>query len=251
MTVFACTASADVGSTAITRCILAAASVLVALVQGGQPQLQQRLPPVRIVRRRLLVPLDGFVRVASGGFDFAQGEEELFAGALLRCLIQRACGRSEVALLHVGLPDADSRFVAVGVGLEQIVVGRNRAVVVLLVAVGRADLKVDHAERRRLGQDRLVGRDRLIPLLRVEQLIGGTQFGLQVLGADAAERARRRQRRSPQRDRGRRGRGRAHLQPGHFGHEARRLRHNRPLAGLQADHGKAAAVVARGGEVAR
>ena len=111
-------------------------------------------------------------------------------------LIQGAGGGAEVALLHVGLPDADSGFVAVGIRLEQIVVGGERAVVVLLVAIRGADLQVDDAQRRGLGQDRLVRRDRLVPLLRVELLIGGSQFGLQILDADAAERARRRLRRS-------------------------------------------------------
>src|SRR5207237_1080208 len=105
----------------------------IAFVQRRQPQLEQRFSPVRIVGRRLLVPLDRFVRVASRRFDFAQGEEQLFAGPLLRGLVQRTGRGAKITALHVGLTEADARFVAGGICLQQIVVRGQRTVVVLLV----------------------------------------------------------------------------------------------------------------------
>ena len=65
------------------------------------------------------------------------------------------------------------------------------AVVVLLQALHLGDLPVDHRERRRLRENRLIRRDRRVVLARVRQVDGLLQFGLELLGVHAGERAGR------------------------------------------------------------
>src|SRR5262249_43310665 len=86
--------------------------------------------------------------------------------------------------------------------------------------------------------------------LRFELLIRGLQLRLQILRADVAEDARRRLRCAPQGERGRDRRGDAYQDARGIGEKAGRLRDDGPLAGLQAEHGQAFALVARRGEIA-
>ena len=60
-----------------------------------------------------------------------------------------------------------------GLGLQQVVVGGDRLVVVLQVAIRRADLQVDDAERRRAAQNRAVDPDGLVELLLLEERVRG------------------------------------------------------------------------------
>src|SRR5262249_22124379 len=181
-----------------------------------------------------LVVLRRFLRLPLRELHFAEVVEHLARGGRAgRRLLQRLlCGR-DVALLEVRHADADLRLVVVRIGLEEVVVGGDCVVVFLLVAVGGGDLQVDDAERRRLGQDGAVGGNRLVPLLRVEELIRAGELGLQVLGGEAAERTRSRVAAAlPQREGERRvgGANRLDVYPGPLRGAARRPRRARPAA---------------------
>ena len=123
---------------------------------------------------------------------------------------------------------------------------RHRVVVILLVSIGRRDLKIDHAQRGRPAHDGAVCRDRFVPLLLIEQGVGCRQFGLQVFRANAGHRARQA---GPVRFSvkvtggfGRRN-GWADRRPAPA--EARRLGDEPPGAGAQADHREATLLVGR------
>ena len=75
-----------------------------------------------------------------------------------------------------------------GSAFQQVVVGRDRLVVVLQVAVRRADLQVDDAERRRAAQNRSVDPDGVVELLLLEERVGGLELLLQVFGGHALRR---------------------------------------------------------------
>ena len=150
ITVLACAASADVGSTATTRCIRVAAFARSPRCIADMPSFRSGLPQFGSRRRRLLVPRQCFVGLPASRFDLAEVVEHFLAGALrLRRRAQRALGGRQVAFVDVGERQADARLVARRVGFQQIVVHGDRVVVVLLVAVRGADLQLEHGERGR------------------------------------------------------------------------------------------------------
>ena len=256
MSCFAGAASGDVGSTAIDFFRQLERAGVVALVQRDERQLQKRLAPRGVGVDRLLVPLRRIVRLSLGELHLAQVVEHLARRArALGGLGQRVLGGFQIALFEVRHADADDRLVVFRIGFQQIVVGGDRVVVFLLVAVGGGDLEVDDAERRRLGHDAAIRGDRLVPLLTVVEGISRREVGLQILCGHTAERTAAGGRSAAllQRERERRIR-RADcrdLQPARLGREARRLRGERPRTGLQADDREPAFVVGRRGEAAR